>query len=260
MDWKRVKTILIALLLVTNLILGYSVYGQYRSLNQTEGRALEQALQLAGEASGLTHRLLDDLPGEMMAYSTPRDSTCEAAFARALLGEAGFVEENAGGGIVLYHGEKGRGEIKSAGEMEFRLDGPWEQEGLMETVAAMLAQAGLEAGSNVMRTDAGIYVYQRFEGLPLDHYQLVALIDDSGALSISGRWLLCREAEAAENAPQKSELVLYLSRWLESAQAGAVTGLAAGYRVADSRVSPVWFVALESGVEVFDLMERRMVS
>ena len=258
MDWKRVKSILIALLLVTNLILGYSVYGQFRSISRTEQAALEQALALSSENSGLRADMLSALPAEAQCFAVPRDNALENAFAAALLGESGFASENTGGGIVLYKSDRGSGEIKAGGEMDFALN--WPEGELNARLPALLREAGLELldADITAEADGSITCAQRFGGLSLDRYALTGALRD-GTLSLAGRWLLCAQPEPGGTAPRKSELVLYLARWLESGQQGQVAGLTPGYRMAENLVRPVWLVELERGIAVFDLLDRRVV-
>jgi len=258
MDWKRVKSILIALLLVTNLILGYSVYSQFRSVSRTEQAALAQALAMAGELSGLRADMLSPLPSESQSFSVPRDSVLENAFAAALLGESGFVSENTGGGIVLYKSGRGSGEIKTGGEMDFTLT--WPEGELSAQLPALLREAGLELLDTDITAapDGSLSCSQRFSGLSLDRYALTGAVQD-GTLSLTGRWLLCAQPEVGAAAPRKSELVLYLSQWLESGQQGPALGLTPGYRVAENLVRPIWLVQLENGTAIFDLLDRRIV-
>lgn len=114
MVWAKMKNVVLALLLITNLFLGALVFSQEVKADAEEHRARALALAFLGDR-GL---LVDDsmipyqihLEPKALIWSRER----EPDFAQALLGD--FYQESLGGDIVRYFSQKGELRFHGGGE------------------------------------------------------------------------------------------------------------------------------------------------
>ncbi|NCB04445.1 MAG: hypothetical protein EOM69_02860, partial [Clostridia bacterium] len=88
MEWNKVKSILIVLLLLVDVILGVTVAEQYLQVRTRERASVSDAAQLL-RRDGLRfdEQMFFDLPVHLCAWTIPRDDATELRVATALLGE-----------------------------------------------------------------------------------------------------------------------------------------------------------------------------
>ena len=185
MEWSKVKSILIALLVVTNVILGVNIHSQLQERRESERAALESALELLRRSgAAFDEETFYSLPETLSQYSAPRSEEAEAAAARALLGDCTY--QGAGGGIGIYTSEAGSVTFRSGGLMEAGLtDGRTAQQ-LLE---GLLQAAGTPRGNyEVEETPQGVRAQLYVDGHPVVGAALECE-DTPGGAAASGRWL-----------------------------------------------------------------------
>ncbi len=252
MDWKRVKSILIALLLVTDLLLGYNIYIQFGNRISTERDAIETALRLVGAGYGLSSGMILALPERMYSYIVPRDAAAELAFAQKLLGDD-TTSRDAGGGIIEYTGRRGSAVIRSAGEIELEAALDDISAADAEGVKKLLTEAGLSIASEVETNALGSYsVPQTRDGFAAPRYSLTCAVSN-GRLKITGRWLISTQWRSEERSISRAELVIKLGDWLAAANINAVLSIEPAYHILTAAgrgmyASPVWVVETDAGV------------
>jgi hypothetical protein len=265
MEWKRVKTVLIALLLVTNLVLGYNYYRQRRMETTSRLAAAENALRVAGESLNLSAEDVLALPTGLFAWTATRDTDGEDTLAAGLLGQP-LTIDNAGGGIVRYSGPGGTGQVKNGGEMVFDLTDP--PENTAAGWRARLTAGGLTAPERAFAAAAdGFAPAQTWQGLPLlpaEQYTLLCVADDAGGGSVSGRWLLLQNAAPDVAAAGTPELLLRLAGHLTAAGYPAADGLTAGYFALSTpgwavELHPCWRVSAGAQMLIFDLITQELL-
>ena len=117
MEWSKVKTILIVLLAVVNLLLGLNIAGQISAQRREETAALQSALTLLRKAGmQFDEQLFFDMPRAPAVLTGARSAAREGAVADALL--RSHTVEEAGGGISIYTSRAGRVVFRSGGFFE----------------------------------------------------------------------------------------------------------------------------------------------
>lgn len=255
MEWRRVKTIIIVILLLVNgflLILVGSRRGEVRRYEQS---LLTRTLQVL-EENGI--QIPEEaIPSQRAGQprSTERDAAAEGKAASALLGER--VEgANRGGGLYIYVTDRGQVSFRSGGELSTVLedDPRWRTDDPVSH-AAELASAmdlKLEPVSAEVSGGSGRVVYrQTLDGAPLFSCLLAFTYEDGRLTEVSGS-LLAADRTAAESGETLS-LPTVLLRFLDDVLAGgdvvsAVLAVEPGYLTTQSftgtvRLTPVWLIS-----------------
>jgi len=188
MEWRKLKTIVLLILLAMDLaliplVLGPQITDHYHSTRAD--REAELFLEQRGiDLGGLA---LPD-PRDLDPLLAGRDRAAEGESARALLGEQ--AEETArGGGVYRYEGTKGSVQFHSDGSFVVRLDPaqfPLKGDG---AAAALDVMAALGFSGEVIRQeDNALTLCQTMNGARLFSQQVVVSWDESGVLGVeSGR-------------------------------------------------------------------------
>lgn len=264
MEWKRVKTILIAVLLVTCLVLAANIWDQLRARRVMEEQAVRDACALAAR-SGLTidPALVLDLPEYGTVMAAERDAALELSLAEALLGPC--TAEEPGGGVVIYTGESGRLSIRRGGALELSRA----QEGDAPDAAgwaALLSAAGLKltADDAVREGETVVFVQRAADGGEILNCRLSCTAAD-GVLTVQGRWLPEGAADTGRRGASRAELVLALAELVRAQpEYGAVEAVTAGYelRAGTARrleLTPVWTVETGGGSLVLDTVTKTLM-
>ena len=259
MDWKRVKTILIALLLVTNVVLLASVLLQLESGRKSELRALEATFTLMERDYGLRIEMIKALPTQAWSFTVERRGEDESRLAESILGSNGFSGEDGGGGIYKYQSDLGTGEIRRGGDMEFFSQSHAGFSG--EDFEASLNAAGLKdtAGSTSSAMARSVTVAQHRGGVPIVNSGLTCSEIGQG-FHIIGRWIVSAKWEKKEASASRAQLAFELVRALDGLGVTVINGVKMGYYVqisgaSDAGIIPVWKIDTDIGVLIFDLME-----
>ena len=255
MEGHRLKTIVIAILLVLNGFLLVLVGARKTEAVRYEQSALERTIEV------LARNGIQTTEDAVMGRSVPssvtaeRDLAMEGAVAAALLGE-GAEGNNRGGGLYIYATERGQLSFRSGGELAavFSEDDFWRTDD-PESHAAQLMDS-LKLDCEQIRCDisegSGQVVYrQLLDGSPLYSCRLTFTYKQGRLTALSGN-LLATEAEKAENEELLSlptVLMRFLDDVLESGDVcSAILKVEPGYLMVQSfteamRLNPVWYIS-----------------
>ncbi len=259
MEWGKVKSILIALLAVTNVILGVSIHSQLQERRESERASMESALTLLRNAGvGFDEQIFWGLPDSLVQYSAPRSEETEAAAAKALLGD--YVYQEAGGGIAIYTSEKGSVTFRSGGLMEAHLtDGRSAQ----ELLDALLQAAGTARGDcAVEQTLSGVCAQLYVGG-----YEAVGAAleceDTADGASASGRWVFApalSQDGVGESRPEMLVALLQLERE-EPSDIQSVEAVCVLEQTQDGgvRLIPAWRIETQSEQIILNCMTKKQI-
>ena len=145
MEWHRVKTILLAILVIVNAMLLMLVWNQRTETVRYEQSALTGAIRVLGE-NGISLELDAVIAlKSCQPGSAERSTETEAAMAAALLGEDARGE-NRGGGLYTYAGTLGEMSFRPGGSMSVVLANvpEWDAPEHESHGAALLERMGVD--------------------------------------------------------------------------------------------------------------------
>jgi hypothetical protein len=264
MEWKRVKTILIAVLLLTCLLLAVNIVRQVRERRLHERDAVRDACAVALRAGvKIDSRLVLALPERDAVLVASRSEKTEQRLADALLGE-GCVPEEPGGGVSIYENETGRISVRRGGAVEIHLKGTDTAMDEHDWIG-LLQKAGLDLSNaeTQMKDEETVFLQRTEEGTEIVNCRLICSIS-SGELLISGRWLLEQTPPQGETGRVRAELTLALTKLMEQAGATEVHALTRGYNLqSDSvrqlRLVPVWVAETNAGTIILNTVTKKIV-
>ncbi len=255
MEWHRVKTIMIVLLLTVNAFLLVLVGTRSSQAYHYEQAALSQTIQVL-ERSGIAMEpeaaaALHGVP----AGTTQRSVELEAQIAAVLLG--GPVEANSrGGGLYTYTNQLGEISFRAGGGVSAQLADhlTWLAADPDAHAAALIRELVKESElvSRDLTEGSGTIVYrQHLDGVPLFSCQLAFLYEDSRLVGLSGQMLAVEETalERDENLELTTVLMQFLDEILKSGDVcSAVLSVEPGYLLGQSltntvQLRPVWYIS-----------------
>ena len=184
MEWSKVKSILIVLLLIVNLLLGFNIESQIAAQRRAEAAGLHSALTLLSQQGArFDEQLFWDMPRSSDVLTGERSAACESKVAGALLGANSL--NDAGGGFSIY--------TSRAGSATFRSGGLFEAELVDGTTAAQLLEGILKntevKGMSCERSESagGVSAQLLLEGRAVVGCTL-ACQDTAAGARVSGRW------------------------------------------------------------------------
>lgn len=259
MEWSKVKSILIALLVVTNVILGVNIHSQLQEQRESEHAAMESALTLLRNAGiSFDEQAFWDLPEAQIQYSAPRSEEKEAAAAGALLGD--YTYQGAGGGIAIYSSEKGSVTFRNGGLMEARLVGDVTAQALLE---GLLQAAGTARGDYaVEQTPTGVRAQLYADG----HEVIGAVLeceDTDGGAAASGRWIFASALEQEGGGEPRAEMTVALLQLNGDTPFGieTVEAVCAIEQTRDGgvRLIPAWRVDTKNEQIILSCMTKKQI-
>lgn len=255
MEWRRVKTIIIVILLLVNgflLILVGSRRGEVRRyeqsvLTRTLQVLVENGIQISEDA------ILSQSGGQ--PQSTDRNIAAEGNVVSALLGES--VEgANRGGGLYIYRTDLGQVSFRSGGELSTVLEDNvrWHTDDPVSHAAdlASAMKLKLELVSAEVSGGSGRVIYrQTLNGAPLFSCRLVFTYENGCLTEVSGSVLAVDKvtAESGETLSLSTVLLRFLDDVLDSGDVvSAVLAVEPGYLTTQSftgtvRLTPVWLIS-----------------
>lgn len=236
MEWKRVKTLLLVLLLICDLGLGVSLGSQYFSQRRREEQALLDALELLSrDGVAVDQSQAAALESGLPARLVSRDTDYELAVMTELLGPCSVTDQ--GGGVLTYESPRGTVTVRNGGYIEGTA-GP-------EGFAADPAQAlGVEDIS-----------CQTLSGLELRN---TGLILEEGHLT--GRWILAETSTYLGAGGQRDRLLLDLAGFTGpdvTVDSLTQTWLVVGTAGRHVELEPVWRVQAGDTVRYMSLRTGR---
>ena len=119
MEWSRAKTILLVVLICTNLFLAGNLLWQVSHGWAQQRQAMDQALALLQEDVGeFDEDIFRSLGTQRPVYAASRDTALEKKAAQALLGTE---ESDTDGGVSRFSSEKGSLTFYTGGEVRLEL-------------------------------------------------------------------------------------------------------------------------------------------
>lgn len=255
MEWHRLKSIIIVILLLINGFLLVLVGVRRNETLRYEQSALERTIQVL-EKNGI-QASAQQLSGNVgqQPGATERSASAEGRMVSALLGET--VEgENRGGGLYIYSTDRGEISVRAGGELSAALsDHPaWRTQDPEGHAAALMS--GLELESELVSAGvtegSGQVVYrQRLNGAPLFSSQIVFTYESGQLVDLSGSLLAVEEisTESGEVLSLPTMLMRFLDDVLASGDVcSAIVSVEPGYLTVQSfsgaiRLNPVWYIS-----------------
>ena len=259
MEWGKVKTVLIVVLLMVNLILGGNIFLQLHQRQQAEEDALLAALAMA-ENRGVTILSPEalQLPVSLPVYSSIRMPSVEKAFATALLGAAEAQE--AGGGVTFYTSDSGSVSFRRGGALEIILQGDWRED--TDGLLARLEEAGLDLSDASRSTQDGVLILrQTVERYATDN--VLQCITAEEQTVITGRWLLERSSwQESGTSCSRAEAVLVIAGIGQETGGCVVEKITPCYVAQnissdETRLIPVWKVETDEGTFLLDMTGKK---
>ena len=246
MEWSRIKTILICLLLFVNLYLGFSVVSKLSEQSHAEEDMLNDACSIL-ESRGISFdcEMLSNMPKNMNAYEFPRDISLEEEAAFGLLGSCD--ENMPGGEIYVYSADEGSLTFRSGGYIEAVFARQPEKDVLESLLDDYLAN-----GLGCEPEKEGCYALT-FDGFPVRGAQ-VSVSEDGR--SFSGKWIFSREALKGSQSLSRAELALAMGSILRDSGQSFVKEVSAVYIHQASQsggvsLVPAWKVSCPRGEVIY---------
>lgn len=255
MEWHRIKSIIIVILLLINGFLLVLVGVRRSETLRYEQSALERTIQVL-EKNGIqaSAQQLSGNAGQQPG-STERSVSAEGRMVSALLGETA-EGENRGGGLYIYSTDRGEISVRAGGELSAVLaDHPtWYTQDPEAHAAALMSGLELESelvSSQVSEGSGRVIYRQLLNGAPLFSCQIVFTYENGRLTNLSGS-LLAVEGISAESGEVLS-LPTVLMRFLDDVLASgdvcsAIVSVEPGYLAVQSfsgtiRLNSVWYIS-----------------
>ncbi len=244
MEWKRVKTIMIALLLVTNVIMATNLLTQSGLQRQSELDALENALEFAQKSGiAIEYSLLLNMPTEMYYYSVPEDESLQRQFADSLLGE-GAALTKPGGGVSIYQSGENTVTFRRGAAVEVIL---MQQNYTAEQLSQTLSAFGQVGISGNILTLVGNSSMQ----YPLTNNSIDFTLGEQN-VTANGRLALQQDMEQGDFGVSRAQMVLSATQHLLQIEATRIDALSAAYFISDfatdgTYLIPVWLIESDAG-------------
>lgn len=255
MEWHRIKTVVIVILLVLNgflLVLVGTQQGESMHYDQAALVGTLQVLEQNGIA--LESHLISDHTGRQTG-SAQRSLLLEEQMVSALLGES-VKGVDRGGGLYTYSADRGQISIRAGGELTAQLnDHPaWITPDPETHARSVMESLGVECRRTVYDVlgGNGVITYQQLlEEAPLFSCQLSFAYEDGRLTQLSGSLLAMENAvlETDEVLSLPTMLMRFLDGVLNSGDVcSAILSVEPGYLVTQSFTStvglrPVWYIS-----------------
>lgn len=260
MEWKRVRSWLLLLLLAADLVLAGNIGWQLYQLRRSERQAMQDAVALVQQDGiVLSEELVRRMPESTEAYQIPRNSERELQAAQALLGAEEAQEP--GGGVAIYQSEVGQLSFRRGGALELQMQ--WTEKTLSgERCRALLEEAGFPMEQAALTQENGTAVLlQQYEGKTVFNCRLQWGVQGE-TMQVRGRWLMsdARSAETRQQGMNRAQLVLALRTLLEQQGLKQVKGLEPGYILQSEDpqsvlLVPVWAIETENGQRLMSCLD-----
>lgn len=266
MEWSKVKSGLIVLLLFVNVILLVNIGSKLSERQKNEQTAIASAVALLHDAGiEATDELFLNLPQKLYQYSFERDTDYEAVIAQALLGD--YTVEKVGGGVVVYSGQTGKITFRSGGafEMELLNRAPADWADAESYYVGLLKESGMikDGTAVTMLEDRLQFTMQNADGYPVINTNILCIAQNGNAY-LSGRWLFTTDFEATGVSSSRSELILALKQ-LRSEQGDRkqikeidVVYVLESTRLGSTSMVPVWRIQSEETI-LFNTITKKQI-
>lgn len=248
MEWKKVKTILIYVLLCTNIFLAGNIVWQIVQDRGAQAKAFNLALDMLSQTvPQLDENAFERVKDRTSIAVSPRSNEKEKSIAQSL------IKTNtlgvAGGGIHFFASDTGKATFRSGGMMEII----WDEEARGDKTQFFekkLKEAGLDvSASNSYDQNGEVTFYQTaYDGNPIENAALVCTYSD-GACTVSGRWIAGAQTEQSRGKTSH-EMLLVLNGYLnennikQQLQSVEIVYFADGVDEQEITLTPAWHVIM----------------
>lgn len=260
MEWSKLKTIIILILVVCNVFLAGLLISRAAARDASEQAARLRTVEVF-EKSGI--RLDSGTVPETRTYKTlllERNRNSEEEIA-AVLGRTSYSDQ--GGGISIYSGESGMALFRGNGEFEILVnDGaiPVDPDNYEEYAAELFAQMGFdtEESFSVSEEEDGTVAIssgQTLDGSPVFNCRAVVSFLDGRLISVTGRRLTSDPVSSEETKAISVETALirflnYLNQ--QGDVCNRIETITPGYTAQSAavdpvRLVPVWKIITDTG-------------
>lgn len=243
MEWSKIKTILILLMLSVNIFLSINLYSQVSGSVREEHDMTEDSGAIL-ESQGITfpENVFLDMPVSMTSYTFRRDTDAESRAAQGLLGQCEQVQQ--GGGIYQYSSSAGRVVFRSSGYIEIE----WVSEEEPDLESLLMPEG--DGADLSLKDEAGGYCLY-MDGLKIIGAFVTQRDSDKGTFA-EGVWVYGKKEQGAESRT-RAELVLALGDMMRSLKLTGIDALQPSYILSplqngDIRLTPVWQVVCGDNV------------
>lgn len=259
MEWRRLKTIIILILLLVNAFLLVLVGARRGEARRYAQAALDNTIRVL-EQNGVQAdrgRLSD--AGGLTPLSLERDTAREGQLVRALLDEA-VEADNRGGGLYLYRGRLGEVSLRAGGELSATLaqDEHWRTQRPEAHAAALLRTMGVDArqtGLSARGEETAVRFRQLWNGVPVFSCEVEFTYADGCLQTIRGSLLIAGQgvAEAGETLALPTALLRFLDGVTQAGDVcSAIQSMEVGYRATVQplsggvRLTAAWLVSSDT--------------
>ncbi len=272
MEWSKIKTIIILILLILNAFLLAIVGGQELQSRRIREENREQAVELLA-ANGIAvdaGALPQELSLPTLTFGSGEDIPAGQSLARVLLGEDLQQEES--GVRALYESALGQMEAYATGRFTAQLaQGAHPLAGQSEEAhaQALLEQMGLEVrfSSRQERLDGASVTFQQlWNGYPVFNCQVTLIYQGEALRELEGTLLPPQTSSSRqeETLTVPTLLVRFLSQRNESGQMfSQILSMTPGYRFSGSRpftLTPVWHFSTDTGEYLLSALDGSLLS
>lgn len=271
LEWGRIKTIILAILVVTNLsLLAFVVQRGYQS-RRAETLARENAiLFLQNNGISLDEDLIPREIG-LLPQTVERDLLQEAKAASDLLG-GGVQEQSWGGGMYRYYNDKGYLQFHSDGSFQGEFvkgvfpagDAPDFSRQLLQKLNFDGEEIASTASSTGDSTESAVTLRQKWRGAPIFNNQVTLRYQD-GALSsmTDGRRLLGEPELDPTQTPISVPTALfqfYHGLTALGDVCSRIDGITEGYVssaasvTGASALTPTWYISTDTGAYLLNAL------
>lgn len=251
MEWKKVKTALIIVMLCVDLLLGFNIYARYQEKRNEELSSIEASLSLIdSKNTGITRKMALELPVSMYSYTLERNEEFEKTLAEKLLSGA-VQQHDQGGDIYVYTGDSGTVRFARGGQINIDITGV-SRDSLMNILA--------ENSMDEYTENPDGTVIQKIDGYDILNGGItIAYADDR--LTADGVWFF-KGNLWAEETPGRAELLLFAAEQVPKIDEEAkVFGIQPGF-FADNRggkytkITPFWVLSTTHGTAEINVMDK----
>ena len=234
MEWNKVKSMLIALLLVVNILLGLNIQAQLSAQRADEEESLHLALSLLADAGAqFDEQLFWNMPRSSAVLLGERSTEREAQLAGTLLG-----------GVSIYTSSAGSVTFRSGGLFEAELNDGTGPEELLDLIVETAAIKGMDY--EMSAEGESVSAQLLLDGWTVAGAALTCRSTETGALA-SGRWYFGSEPVSEGAGVSRAEMVVALVRIAQERPLD-ITGLQLVYTQeqlrSGVRLSPAWRIDL----------------
>lgn len=249
MEWKKVKTILICVLLCTNVFLAGNIVWQIVQDRGSQAKAFNIALDMLKETvPELDENIFSDVKARTAVISAQRSDEKEKSIAQSLIKTNNLGV--AGGGIHFFSSDTGKATFRSGGMMEI----VWSED-VGEDKAAFFEKKLKAAGIDVSRANSAeengeVTFYQAAnDAKAIENAELVCTYS-TGTCTVSGRWIAGAQTEQSR-CKTGHEMLLVLNSYLrenkiqQQIKSVDIVYFADGVDEREISLTPAWHVVMQ---------------